>query len=283
MTEKRAARRLHKIGTVAAAAGVLGAMLVWNGPAQAVTHKGLNGLIVCGGTKNIGSTTVVDFEVFVMNPDGSGRTTVTPENPITDYNPLWTPDGTKILYEAETVGQAVDDTYEFFLMNPDGSGKTRLYANSYPLLSPSGRRPEDIAKGYHPDGAQIAISSNRDGNSEIYKMNADGTGHVRAHDQYVQRQLPTVVAGRDEDHLRQQHERQQRDLVHGPVRRQPCQRDQQPCRRQHAGMVTGRHEDPLHQERGRERQRNLRDERRRDQPGEPHQPGGLRRLPDVVA
>src|SRR5688572_11306546 len=110
MTEKRAGRRLDKIGTVAAAAGVLGAMLVWNGPAQAVAHKGLNGLIVCGGTQNIGSTTVVDFEVFVMNPDGSGRTNITDENPITDYNPLWTPDGTKILYESERLGQAVDDT-----------------------------------------------------------------------------------------------------------------------------------------------------------------------------
>ena len=75
----------RKIMTVAAAAGMLGATLVWNSPAQAVAHKGLNGLIVCGGAQPNGTTVSVDFEVFVMNPDGSGRTNVTDENPITDF------------------------------------------------------------------------------------------------------------------------------------------------------------------------------------------------------
>ena len=178
MTDGRGSRRLRKMGTVAAAAGLLGGMLVWNGPAQAVAHKGLNGLIACGGTLPTGEASVVDFEVYVMNPDGSNRQNVTDENPITDYNPLWTPDGRQILYESERLGQTFDDTFELYLMNPDGSGKTLLVANG---------RPEDIPKGYHPDGSQITFSSNRDapfnaqgiGNNEIYKMNADGTDQVR--------------------------------------------------------------------------------------------------------
>ncbi len=68
------------------------------------------------------------------------------------------------------MGQAVDDTFELILMNPDGTGKTPFLING---------RPEDIPKGYHPDGSQIVFSTNRDGNSEIYKMNADATGQIR--------------------------------------------------------------------------------------------------------
>ena len=126
MTGGVGSRRLRKVGTVAGAAGLLGSMLVWNGPALAVPNRGLNGLIACGGTLPTDRPNVNDFEIYVMNPDGSNRTNVTDENPITDYNPLWTADGTKIIYEAESVGQAVDDTFELWTMNPAGSGKQIL-------------------------------------------------------------------------------------------------------------------------------------------------------------
>ena len=151
------------------AVGVLGSMLIWNGPAQGVPNKGLNGLIACGGTLPTDRPLVSDFEIYTMNPDGSNRTNITDENPITDYNPLWTADGRKIIYEAETVGQITDDTFELWTMNPDGSDKAILYANG---------TPEDIPRGVHPDGSQIVVQSNETGNNEIFKMNADGTGKV---------------------------------------------------------------------------------------------------------
>lgn len=163
------APRRHRVRTMAMAAGMLGSMLVWNGPAQAVPNKGLNGLIACGGELPTDRPLVADFEIYTMNPDGSNRTNITDENPITDYNPLWTADGTKIIYEAETVGQVSDDTFELWTMNPDGSGKAILYANG---------TPEDIPRGVHPDGSQIVVQSNETGNNEIFKMNADGTGKV---------------------------------------------------------------------------------------------------------
>ena len=76
-----------------AAGALLGSMIAWNGPAQAVPNAGLNGLIACGGELPTGTPGVADFEIYVMNPDGSNRTNITDENPITDYNPLWTSDG----------------------------------------------------------------------------------------------------------------------------------------------------------------------------------------------
>ncbi|HEV3363762.1 MAG TPA: hypothetical protein VG795_06415 [Acidimicrobiia bacterium] len=156
--------------TVVAATALLASLVSGTAPASAVAYPGINGKLVCGGTLPTPTPNVSDFEVYSMNPDGSERTNLTDENPITDYNPIWTPDGLQILYEAEFVGQAVDDTFELILMNPDGSGKTPLLING---------RPEDIPKGYHPDGSQISFSSNRDGNSEIYKMWADATEQTR--------------------------------------------------------------------------------------------------------
>ncbi|MCA1684210.1 MAG: hypothetical protein LC708_03690, partial [Actinobacteria bacterium] len=79
-------------------------------PAGAGAYPGLNGKLACGGSLPTSQFNVVDFEIYTFNPDGSERTNITDENSITDYNPLWTPDGTKILYESERPEQAVDDT-----------------------------------------------------------------------------------------------------------------------------------------------------------------------------
>lgn len=167
MLHERGRRRLRTIQTIAVAGGLLGSVLVWNSPAQAVAPKGVNGLIACGG---ILPTEGGRLRGLCDEPRRQQSAQCHRREPITDYNPLWTPDGKQILYESERPEQLVDDTFELYLMNPDGSGKTLLVANG---------RPEDIPKGYHPDGSQLAFSSNRDGNSEIYKMNADGTGQIR--------------------------------------------------------------------------------------------------------
>ena len=55
-------------------------------------------------------------------------------------------------------------------MNVDGSDLTRLTHNT-------GRFPH-----WSPDGRRIAFSSRRDGNNEIYVMNADGSGQTRLTD-----------------------------------------------------------------------------------------------------
>ena len=52
-------------------------------------------------------------------------------------------------------------------MNPDGSGVT-------PLTNTR----KDRSPVWSPDGSKIAFGSNRDGNDEIYVMNADGSGQV---------------------------------------------------------------------------------------------------------
>src|SRR5262245_45190908 len=54
-------------------------------------------------------------------------------------------------------------------MNPDGTGITQL---TYNLDS-------DTSPTWSPDGQRIAFTSYRDGNSEIYVMDANGSNQVR--------------------------------------------------------------------------------------------------------
>jgi Tol biopolymer transport system component len=51
-------------------------------------------------------------------------------------------------------------------MNAEGSGVTR---------SPTAPRA-DTEPAWSPDGQRVAFQSNRDGNLEIYVIDADGTG-----------------------------------------------------------------------------------------------------------
>jgi TolB protein len=51
-------------------------------------------------------------------------------------------------------------------MNTDGSGVRQLTDNDVPDLYPA----------WSPDGEEIAFSSDRDGDSEIFIMNTDGSG-----------------------------------------------------------------------------------------------------------
>src|SRR5438128_1111552 len=114
-----------------------------------------------------GANGLIAFEaagdVFVMRPDGSGRTNLT-SSPGRDSSPAWSADGARLAFVSERDGNS-----EIYVMNADGSGQTRLTNNA----------AEDLNPAWSPDGTQLVFASHRDGNSEIYVMNADGSGHTR--------------------------------------------------------------------------------------------------------
>ena len=108
-----------------------------------------------------------DFEVFVMDSDGSNPVNLTASPLSGESYCSWSPDGTQIAF----VSDRVDVTNpEIYRMDADGSNQTRLTFDAGNDLSPA----------WSPDGTQIAFSSYRDGNMEIYLMDAsDGSNLTR--------------------------------------------------------------------------------------------------------
>ena len=101
-----------------------------------------------------------NFEIYVMSADGSGQTRLT-DNPAIDWQPSWSPEGTKIVFTSDRDGSS-----EIYVMNADGSDQARLTDNF------------DLSPSWSPDGTSIAFTSQRDGHREIYVMSADGSGQA---------------------------------------------------------------------------------------------------------
>ena len=143
------------------------------------------------------STRDKSFDVFVMNADGSEQTNLTNDLATAVYS-TWMSGGSQIVFLL-----LQDGGFQFCVMNADGSGQTLLDSGLPPGTVPSAGMffsISDIGKfqmffypegggsdittldsgsalgefpTWSPDGTQVAFHSNRDGNMEIYVMDAN--------------------------------------------------------------------------------------------------------------
>ena len=104
-------------------------------------------------------------EVWISDYDGGNQRRITLGNEL-NVSPDWSPDARAI-------------TYTSYRKVPTG-GAPDLYISRIfqgVLENPTKGRGETNMQGvFSPDGTRIAFSSNRDGNTEIYVMNVDGSG-----------------------------------------------------------------------------------------------------------
>ena len=148
-----------------------------------------------------------DWEIYLMRPDGTEIDQLT-DTPYNEGWPVWTPDGTQIVYSSNETGND-----EIYIMDADGTNPRQLtYLEDsnelFPSVSPDGTRiifssqiPAvnegtlwimDIDGGnlrqltstaalnnipsWCPAGDLVVFVSDVRGNDNIFIMNADGTG-----------------------------------------------------------------------------------------------------------
>jgi Tol biopolymer transport system component len=141
-----------------------------------------------------------NFDIWVMDVSGFNprRITTTPSR---EVGPAWSPDGSTIVFMSDRE----NPEFDLYTMHADGTNVQRLtngHTNWFPQYSPDGRRvamhvgrdvhvldvatrqltrlTNDPANGmfpsWSPDGARIAFMSWRNGTTQLFVMNADGTG-----------------------------------------------------------------------------------------------------------
>jgi TolB protein len=157
----------------------------------------------------------VSTEVYVINADGSGQRNVTDEwgRRALDIRPIWSPDWRRIAFVpyacAAVKGTCVRTAY-IYVMNADGSGLHRIARAGKDRAISSGQRVGPRAAGpvWSPGGRKIAFGSERDGNVELYVMNADGSDQRRlTHSQAVEGELAWSPDGREIAFVRSIHGR----------------------------------------------------------------------------
>jgi TolB protein len=103
----------------------------------------------------------------IVNADGSNPVIVTSLYPKWNYDPAWSPDGTRIAFYSDLAST----TYrtDIYVINTDGTGMTRI------TTLPG----DEDGPDWSPDGTQIAFASRGTNERGIYTVHPDGTGLKR--------------------------------------------------------------------------------------------------------
>ena len=149
-------------------------------------------------------------DVYSVNADGTDLTRLT-DAPGADFDPVWSPDGTRIAFRSERSGDS-----EIWVMNADGSDEHKLSMGLSPAWSPDGSRIAYASPGtiqcpprrglectgisimkadgsdqhrvpntdvgeyptWSPDGKRIAFNSNFTGEHRMFVVEPDGSNLV---------------------------------------------------------------------------------------------------------
>jgi TolB protein len=116
-------------------------------------------------------------EIYRMGADGSNPTRLTTTSPeADDLQPSVAPNG-RIAFASDRANTPFEG-FDIYVMDADGSGVRRLTLDGGDPTDPTAPRHDSLNPAWSPDGSRIAFDTTRDGNREVYVINADGTGLV---------------------------------------------------------------------------------------------------------
>ncbi len=112
------------------------------------------------------SKPVVQTEIYIMNADGTGRAELTPAGEADDW-PVFSPDGTKILFVSDRADPSNSNARDLYEMNVDGSGVVRITNDGTQKSSPY----------FSPDGKEIvyAVWNTKSLENDLAMVKSDGT------------------------------------------------------------------------------------------------------------
>ncbi len=110
------------------------------------------------------------YDIWVVNADGTGLTNLTNTPDIGEFDPTWSPDGTRISFNRWDNSISSGDIW---VMDADGSNQVNL-TNSV---------DNEFSADWSPDGSQLVFVREVPGQAisiqpDIFTMNADGTNQV---------------------------------------------------------------------------------------------------------
>lgn len=92
-----------------------------------------------------------DYEIYVVNADGTNPVNLTNNGANNEYEPTWSPDGYTLAYTR----QDAEET-EIYAMNADGGDQVNISLNPGP-------HNHELVPAFSPDGNAVDFVSNRDG------------------------------------------------------------------------------------------------------------------------
>ncbi|MEW6281290.1 MAG: hypothetical protein AB1758_21950, partial [Candidatus Eremiobacterota bacterium] len=114
----------------------------------------------------------IDYDIFVVNTDGTGLKNVTPNEPFDQEWPEWSPDGSRILFQSELDDGEWGGPDDICTVTPDGKTLRNLTKTD---------EAYEFQAHWSPDGSHIAFVSTRetqDGDPfnhyDIFMMDKDG-------------------------------------------------------------------------------------------------------------